>query len=255
MEQEKELFWQCSIEELKRGYVEREEAFVCIICGKAFTRGEIFKGEDRLYDAKRAVRLHIEETHDSMLSYILQMNGSFVGITQIQREMIKMFAGHHTDQEISQQYGITASTIRNHRYKLREKEKQARVFIALMELLSETTKKKISSLGKESICDPIKTAAAVDDRFNITEEEKEKIRNTYFSGEGALKNFPAKEKRKIVILEKIAENYKKGQKYSEKEIDRILKRIYEDYAALRRALIEYGYLDRSKDGSAYWVRE
>ena len=35
----------------------------------------------------------------------------------------------------------------------------------------------------------------------------------------------------------------------------ILKRIYEDNATIRRYLIEYGFLDRSKDCSKYWVKE
>lgn len=43
--------------------------------------------------------------------------------------------------------------------------------------------------------------------------------------------------------------------YSEREVNRILKRIYEDYANLRRALIEYGFIDRTNDGSSYWVKE
>lgn len=44
--------------------------------------------------------------------------------------------------------------------------------------------------------------------------------------------------------------------YTETEINRVLKRIYEeDHAAIRRALIEYGFLDRSADCRAYRVKE
>ena len=36
----------------------------------------------------------------------------------------------------------------------------------------------------------------------------------------------------------------------------LLKRIYEeDYPSLRRALIEYGFMERTADGSVYRVRE
>ncbi len=34
----------------------------------------------------------------------------------------------------------------------------------------------------------------------------------------------------------------------------ILKPIYHDYVMIRRYLIEYGFLDRHRDGSAYWVK-
>ena len=31
--------------------------------------------------------------------------------------------------------------------------------------------------------------------------------------------------------------------------------MYEDYVHIRRYLIEYGFLDRKADGSAYWVKK
>ncbi|MEG2739993.1 DUF2087 domain-containing protein, partial [Clostridium sp.] len=31
--------------------------------------------------------------------------------------------------------------------------------------------------------------------------------------------------------------------------------IYEDYATIRRALVEYGFMKRSNDCSSYWVKE
>ncbi|MBE3101811.1 MAG: DUF2087 domain-containing protein, partial [Firmicutes bacterium] len=59
----------------------------------------------------------------------------------------------------------------------------------------------------------------------------------------------------IIVLEEITKNFSKGKSYSEKEINVILKRIYEDYATIRRALIEYGFIERKNDGSSYWVKE
>ncbi len=50
-------------------------------------------------------------------------------------------------------------------------------------------------------------------------------------------------------------NFSKGKIYSEKDINKILKRIYDDNATIRRYLIEYGFFDRSKDCSKYWVKE
>jgi hypothetical protein len=43
--------------------------------------------------------------------------------------------------------------------------------------------------------------------------------------------------------------------YAEKEINEILKAIYEDYVMLRRYLIEYGFIDRKSDGSEYWLKK
>lgn len=254
-ESNKELFWDSTIEEVKKGYIEQEEELKCIICGEEFIKGRIYEVESLLYDAKKATELHIEEKHGSTLQYLLNMNPSFVGISQVQREVLLLMADGLSDKEIAQRFGVAQSTIRNHRYKLREKEKQARLFLAMMELLSSNTQKKVNKLDKETLCDAHKTATTLDDRYNITDKEiKETIKN-YMDESGAIKIFPSKEKKKIILLSQIVKHFSKGKKYSEKEINRILGRIYDDYATIRRALIEYGFVERSNDCSSYWVKE
>ena len=70
-----------------------------------------------------------------------------------------------------------------------------------------------------------------------------------------LKNFPAKEKKKIVVLVEIAGQFRRDVSYTEKEVNALLAEIYpEDYVTLRRYLIEYGFMDRTQNGSAYWLR-
>lgn len=110
-------------------------------------------------------------------------------------------------------------------------------------------------LGEDVLCDPHKSATTLDDRFNITKEEKDKVIEIYFDEKGALRSYPSKEKKKIIILGEIIKNFNIDKKYNEKEINRVLKRIFEDYVTVRRALIQYGFLDRSRDCSQYWVRE
>ncbi|MEG0772019.1 DUF2087 domain-containing protein [Clostridium sp.] len=251
----KELFWDASVEEVAKGFVESAIEYRCIVCEEAFEKGRIYEIGSKLYDAKKAVEFHIEEAHESMLKYLLEMNSAFTGVTEVQGELMGLISQGLSDKEIATTLGVAPSTIRNHKYKLREKEKQAKLFLAMMNLLSECTNKKINTLDKETICDPHKTAAAVDDRYNITDKEKKETIKAYMDESGALKNFPARAKKKIIVLEEITKNFSKGKAYSEKEINRVLKRIYEDYASLRRALIEYGFVERKNDGSSYWVKE
>ena len=52
----------------------------------------------------------------------------------------------------------------------------------------------------------------------------------------------------------IAKEFEEGIRYSEVQVNEILKDIYPDYVTLRRYLIEYGYLERTRDGSAYWKK-
>lgn len=250
-----ELFWDASIEEVKKGYIEDEECIHCLICKEKFIIGKIYEVDSVLYDAKMATKIHIEEKHGSILEYLLSMNSSFTGVSDVQRQLITLFSHGISDKEIASKLGLAQSTIRNHRYKLREKEKQAKLFLAMMELLSKGTKKNINKMDKEVICDAHKTATTLDDRFNITDKEKETIISNYMDENGGLKTYPSKEKRKIIVLEEITKNFPRGKSYSEKEINRILERIYSDYATLRRAMVEYGFLERANDCSKYWVKE
>lgn len=251
---ENEILWEASIDEIKKGYIEREEEFACIFCNSCFEKGRIFRKEEEFYDAKKTAEIHVKEVHKSSLGYLLNMNSDFTGISEIHREVIKLMAQGISDKEIATNLGIAQSTIRNHRFKLREKEKQARLFLAVMELLSDASSKGINVLEREVITEPHKTATTLDDRYNITDKEREATIKTYMDETKALKSYPAKEKKKIIVLGEIVKNFATGRTYTEKEINRVLKRIFEDYVTIRRALIEYGFLDRSNDCAKYWVR-
>lgn len=93
-------------------------------------------------------------------------------------------------------------------------------------------------------------------RYEITQQEEQKILSTVFASMQPLrlKTFPPKEKKKVVILRTIAKEFEEGIRYSEVQVNEILKDIYPDYVTLRRYLIEYGYLERTRDGSAYWKK-
>lgn len=250
-----ELFWSAAIEEVKQGFVENEQEYRCIVCDEAFQKGRIYQINSEFYDAKKATELHIMARHGSMLEYLLGMNAAFTGLSDIQRELLTLISQGLSDKETAAKLGVAQSTIRNHRFKLREKEKQARLFLAMMDLLANHTNKKINKLDHAVICDPHKTATTLDDRYNITDKERVNAIKTHMDENGALKSYPVKEKKKIIVLQEIIKNFSKGKTYSEKEINRMLKRIYEDHATLRRALVEYGFIERTNDGGSYWVKE
>ncbi len=99
---------------------------------------------------------------------------------------------------------------------------------------------------------PLNTSL-MDKRFDISEAERQKTIKSYFIG-SKLKIIPSREKKKIIILQEILKNFENGKKYEREEINKILKKIYEDYASLRRYLIEYGFMERTSDGKTYWVK-
>ncbi|MEG0152764.1 MAG: DUF2087 domain-containing protein [Cellulosilyticaceae bacterium] len=250
-----ELFWNATIEEIQRGYIIEKDRYICIVCGEQFEKGEVFPVQGHFYDAKKMIECHIKGQHHSMLQYIINMNNSFLGVTEIQKQLLQCLVDGNSDKEVAQEMGIHPSTVRNHKYRLREKEKQAKLFLAMMQLLQTKQSEPIQESEKSKLHKASKTATMIDDRYHTTQGEKEKIIANYFDASGSLKNYPAKEKKKIIVLEKVKENFKKGKIYSEMELNRILERIYEDYATLRRALIEYGFMERDHTGNQYWIKE
>lgn len=256
-----ELFWEASIWEMKKGYVYEAESqcYICLVCGKRFETGIIYPYEDKLYDARKAMEAHIISDHTSMFHYLLGMNKKYTGLMDIQRDLLSYFKEGLSDKEVVEKVGGgSTSTIRNHRFKLKEREKQAKVFLALMGLLEDTKgKSEVKEEASEAFITIHKGATMVDERYDITEKDREEIIKGYFRrGEnGPLSTMPVKEKRKIVVLQYIVKNFSTGRRYSEKEVNRILERIYEDYATIRRYLIEYGFMERTRDGSFYWVVE
>ena len=134
MEQQ-EFLWSSSQQELVRGIALRDRQYRCLLCGAAFPQGEVFPRGGRFYDAEAMASLHLREAHGSVLDYLLHRSPGLLGLSEVQLELLRLLAEGRTDKEIAAQKGVSPSTVRNHRFKLREKERQARLFLALMELL------------------------------------------------------------------------------------------------------------------------
>ena len=83
----------------------------------------------------------------------------------------------------------------------------------------------------------------------------QKIIRDYSTPDGRLKTIPSQRKKLDVILRHVGRSFKPGVKYSEYEVNQILKDFHEDTASLRRELIGIGLLNRSAGGREYWLAE
>ncbi len=91
--------------------------------------------------------------------------------------------------------------------------------------------------------------------FDISDIEIKKVIDGYFTSEKPLilRKFPTRQKRKYIALKIIIKLFKKDIIYTEKEVNEILKPIYFDYVGIRRALIDFKLMCRTKDCLQYWV--
>ncbi|MGZ8629511.1 MAG: DUF2087 domain-containing protein [Actinomycetota bacterium] len=80
-------------------------------------------------------------------------------------------------------------------------------------------------------------------------DDEEAVLRTFFRN-GRLTEIPAKESKRRIVLERIALEFEPGERYDETEVNVIVGRFFNDYAALRRYLVDEGFLDR--EGGVYW---
>ena len=80
-------------------------------------------------------------------------------------------------------------------------------------------------------------------------EDAARILRRYFRG-GRLTHIPAQHSRKLVILDRLSDEFDVGVRYSERQVNAILRRFHEDVASLRRFLVDEGFLDR--EAGRYW---
>lgn len=247
-----QLFWQATLDDIKQGYTDESSQFTCLLCGKGIEKGIVYPQDGRLYEAEKYMQHHITAVHQSVFHYLISLNKKMTGLTDHQNNILRLFYEGKSDQEIKEELEIgSATTIRHHRFALKEKERQAKIFLTMMELLKGQDQK------ADSLIPIHKNATMVDERYNVTLSEEKKLLDKYFpDGVGQkLTHFPRREKHKIVVLRAITKLLDDGKQYTEKELNEIIQPIYEDYIQIRRYLIEYGFMDRQDDGSAYWVKK
>lgn len=80
----------------------------------------------------------------------------------------------------------------------------------------------------------------------------DKVLRDYVRPDGSLKDIPGQLKKKRVIYAHIVQHFENGRRYTEKEVKQLLGRFHPDTVAIRRDLVDLGFLDREADGSAYW---
>ncbi|SDD69889.1 hypothetical protein SAMN05428987_5648 [Paenibacillus sp. CF095] len=242
-----------SLEEIKRGYMEEGPAYICVCCGYRTEAGIIYPEEGVLYEAARYMRVHIEKVHGSVFEYLLELDKSVTGLSDVQRGLLAQFYEGKKDAEVQKALGIgSASTIRNHRFVLKEKERQAKIFLALMELL----KSKDTQAPAEWVSPVTRHGHTIHpNSFDITEQDREKVLNKYFpeGTGGRLTTFHMQQKHKYIVLIEIAKRFETERKYSEKQVNELLKEVHDDYVEIRRYLVDYGLLEREPDGSQYWL--
>jgi hypothetical protein len=78
----------------------------------------------------------------------------------------------------------------------------------------------------------------------------DRVLSNFLDSDGRLHTIPTKHAKLLVVLDFLAQSFEPGVRYPEAQVNEILTEFHPDYAALRRYLVENGFLDRSDN--VYW---
>ena len=76
------------------------------------------------------------------------------------------------------------------------------------------------------------------------------VLGNFMAVDGRLRTIPTKHSKLLVVLDHLAQAFEPGKTYAEAEVNDILQRFHPDYAALRRYLVENGFMTR--EDNVYW---
>lgn len=80
--------------------------------------------------------------------------------------------------------------------------------------------------------------------------DREAVLRAFVRPDGTLSAIPTRIRKRLVVLNEMAQAFAIGEIYDETQVNNALRAWHDDVAALRRYLVEGGFLER-RDGQ-YW---
>jgi hypothetical protein len=84
-------------------------------------------------------------------------------------------------------------------------------------------------------------AAIQDERERLW---REKVLRSFFDEDGRLRTIPAQRKKRLIVLERLAEAFEPGRTYSEREVNLIIADFHDDFCTLRREMVDERLMSR-----------
>ncbi len=80
--------------------------------------------------------------------------------------------------------------------------------------------------------------------------DRDAVLRAFVAPDGSLRGIPTRVRKRLVVLDLLAQQFEPGERYDETAVNNRLRAFHPDVAALRRYLVEEGFLDRAE--GSYW---
>ncbi len=164
----------------------------------------------------------------------------------------------YTVSEMANVFNLTEPTVSHHVSKLhgagllRLKMEGNQRFYSINEKRLATLKAYVNGIEKlPTRAEKIKSDTAWIEALDCNEADKKVLRD--YTVNGHLTQLPVKTAKFLVVLKWLVTKFQPGTHYTEKQVNTILKEAHEDFATLRRSLVDYGYMRRERGGGDYWL--
>ena len=151
-------------------------------------------------------------------------------------------------EELAAVLDISASTVSHHLSRLSEiglVSARADGYYNVYRLETDT----LQTMAKRLLAEETLPEVAKD--LDRKAYDRQVLKN-YLREDGSIAQLPTNQRKLDVILRYLVEHFEFGERYTEKKVNEIIGKLNQDISGLRRDLISFGYLDRERDGSAYW---
>lgn len=167
-------------------------------------------------------------------------------------KIVALLAKHERSvEDLAAKLGLTSSTVSHHLAKLSAiglVSARAEGYYSIYRLEEGA----LAAMAHRLLKDETLPAVAADVELDAFDR---KVLTTYLDGEGRIKAFPVQRKKELAVLRYVVKAFEAGRRYTEKEVNAVLRRFSDDTARLRRYLVEFGFMDRQGGGGEYWRTE
>jgi biotin operon repressor len=156
----------------------------------------------------------------------------------------------YSGEELAALLGLKASTVSHHLSRL----SQVGLVSARAEGYYSIFQLEESALQKTRLLFSHKDLVTVADGVDVDGYDRKVIAD-FTRPDGSLKEIPAQRKKLEAILRYVVRDFEPGNRYTEKQVNKILSRYHEDTASLRRELVGAKLMARKRGGGEYWKLE
>lgn len=150
----------------------------------------------------------------------------------------------YTVKELAAALGVTEPTVSSHLNMLKWRG------LVAMNAQGTSHYYRLRQEGVHSLLKDLTYRANVESPEDPNSSEFERrVLQTFFKN-GRLSEIPTRPSRRLVVLRRLAQEFRIGEFYNELQVNEILKRFHDDVAALRRYMVDNRIMAR-KDG-LYW---